>query len=64
MQKFFAWIILVIGIIYVINPTFGVFELIPDNLPFVGNIDEGVAFYLIFNSIRYIQGKKEYLFSK
>lgn len=64
MQKFFAWIILVIGIIYVINPTFGVFELIPDNIPFVGNIDEGVVFYLIFNSIRYIQGKKEYLFSK
>ena len=32
-----------IGFIYILNPTFGFFELIPDNLPFIGNLDEGVA---------------------
>ncbi len=28
---------------YLANPTLGVFELVPDNLPFVGNLDEGAA---------------------
>lgn len=30
----------VICVLYLINPTAGVFELIPDNLPFIGNLDE------------------------
>jgi len=29
--------------IYLINPTFGVFEFIPDNIPIVGNLDEATA---------------------
>jgi len=33
----------IISLIYLLNPTFGVFELIPDNLPLVGNLDEGAA---------------------
>ena len=32
-----------ICIVYLINPGFGVFEFLPDNLPFVGNLDEGAA---------------------
>lgn len=32
-----------IGFIYLLNPTFGLLELIPDNLPIVGNLDEGAA---------------------
>ena len=28
---------------YLINPTLGFWELIPDNLPIIGNFDEGVA---------------------
>ena len=30
----------VLCLIYLINPTAGVLELIPDNLPIVGNLDE------------------------
>jgi hypothetical protein len=32
-----------ICLIYLINPTAGVIELLPDNIPFLGNLDEGVA---------------------
>ncbi|MEZ4272285.1 MAG: DUF1232 domain-containing protein [Myxococcota bacterium] len=28
---------------YILNPTAGVFELLPDNLPGVGNLDEAAA---------------------
>jgi len=41
--KWAVFLIAFIGLIYLLNPTFGVFELIPDNLPIVGNLDEGVA---------------------
>jgi len=37
-----------IGVVYILNPTAGLIELIPDNLPFVGNLDEGVAFMLLW----------------
>ena len=49
-------IIAAIGILsalYLINPTFGVFELLPDQLPIIGNIDEAFATYLVINSLLY-----------
>ena len=37
------------SIIYLINPTAGLLELIPDNIPFFGNLDEaGVTALLIW----------------
>ena len=30
-------------LLYLFNPTLGVFELLPDNLPGVGNLDEAAA---------------------
>ncbi len=49
----------VVGLIYVLNPTMGIFEFIPDNLPLIGNLDEGVAFLLFwFGIVEYLQGKK------
>lgn len=44
---------LIIGVIYLINPTAGVIELIPDNMPIVGNLDEAAAVLLILNCLRY-----------
>jgi hypothetical protein len=38
--------ILLLGLfclIYLLNPGAGIFELIPDNLPFIGNLDEAAA---------------------
>lgn len=49
----------VVGLIYVFNPTMGLFEFVPDNLPLIGNLDEGVAFMLVwFGLVEFLQGKK------
>ncbi|HEY9077848.1 MAG TPA: hypothetical protein VIO61_15040 [Anaerolineaceae bacterium] len=57
-----SWIVYigaVIGIIYLINPTAGVLELLPDNLPFIGNLDEGVATVLIWYGVmEYLNWRK------
>ncbi len=45
-----------IGIIsaaYLLNPTAGFFELIPDNIPLIGNLDEATACALILAVLRY-----------
>ena len=49
----------VISIIYILNPTSGLLEFIPDNLPLIGNMDEGVAVMLILAGIvEALEGKK------
>ena len=55
------WIYLTgaIGIIYILNPTMGVFELIPDNLPIVGNLDEGAAAILIWNAVQQFRATRK-----
>lgn len=42
-----------VTIVYLINPTLGVFELLPDNLPVVGNIDEGLATTILLAVLRH-----------
>ena len=50
----------VLGLVYILNPTFGVFELIPDNLPIIGNLDEGIAYFLVMLGIvELIEGRKD-----
>ena len=43
-----------IGGLYLLNPGFGFLELIPDNLPIVGNLDEAAATTLLIFAIREI----------
>ncbi|MCR9204941.1 MAG: DUF1232 domain-containing protein [Halobacteriovoraceae bacterium] len=43
----------ILGVIYILNPTAGVIEFIPDNLPFVGNLDEATAVLLILGCLRH-----------
>lgn len=38
--------------LYILNPTAGIFELIPDNLPLVGNLDEAAAVALLLMCLR------------
>ena len=52
--KAVAWATIALGAIYIINPTAGVFELIPDVIPVVGNLDEAAAMFLIFGAMRYL----------
>ena len=42
-----------LSILYIINPTAGIFELIPDNLPLVGNLDELAASTLLLSCLSY-----------
>ncbi|GAB4110758.1 MAG: hypothetical protein Fur005_00650 [Roseiflexaceae bacterium] len=38
---------MVIGVVYLVNPGAGLIELIPDVVPFVGNLDEAGATVLL-----------------
>ena len=42
---------LVASVLYILNPGFGVFELIPDNLPLIGNFDEMWAVIILLRSL-------------
>jgi hypothetical protein len=52
--KALAWGTIVLGGLYIINPTAGVFELIPDVVPVLGNLDEAALMFLIFGAMRYL----------
>ncbi len=43
----------IVCLVYLANPTFGLFELIPDNLPIIGNLDEAMAVTGLLNVARY-----------
>jgi len=47
-----------IALIYLLNPTAGFLELIPDNLPILGNIDEGAAAVLVWNAIQQFRNRR------
>ena len=59
MKKVVCVIGLIIGIIYILNPTFGVFEIIPDNLPYIGNLDEASAVLLIIACLKELSKKDD-----
>ena len=42
-----------LAVIYLINPTAGIIELIPDNIPLIGNLDEAGATILLISAFRY-----------
>lgn len=50
---------LVVGIlgalsaVYLLNPTAGFLELIPDNLPIIGNLDEAAAAAMLISCLAY-----------
>ncbi len=54
----------VLTIIYLVNPTFGVVEFLPDNLPLVGNIDEATATMVLLGALRYFGWDLTNLFVK
>ena len=49
-SKPLAWTILVLGGIYLLNPAFGV-DLLPDNLPLVGNLDEVAVVLVVLGAL-------------
>jgi len=56
MRLFKEMFVIFLGIaafIYLVNPTAGFIEFLPDNLPLVGNIDEGTAALILISVLRY-----------
>ena len=55
-----VYVLAVLGLIYILNPTMGLLEFLPDNLPIVGNLDEGVAFMLLWAGlVEFFEGRKK-----
>ena len=52
--KLAAWATIAAGAVYMINPTAGIFELLPDNLPVVGNLDEAAVVFIMLAAMRYL----------
>lgn len=53
MKKIGVFLVGLLALIYLLNPTAGIFELIPDNLPIIGNLDEAGAVALLLMCLRY-----------
>jgi len=64
MKNLFVGLAGVLAVIYLLNPTFGVFEFIPDNIPFVGNLDEATATMVLIAAMRYFGWDITDLFKK
>ncbi len=60
--RWLVFVMGIIGVVYILNPTAGIIELLPDNIPLVGNIDEGVAWMLVwFGLTELFEGKKPHI---
>ena len=53
MKNIIVFCLGVISLLYLLNIGVGVIELIPDNIPFVGNLDEAGAAALLLMCLRY-----------
>ncbi len=42
-----------VALLYLIYPSLGVFELIPDAIPVIGSLDEASATIILVNTLRY-----------
>ena len=42
-----------VALIYLIYPSLGVFELIPDAIPVIGSLDEASATLILISTLRY-----------
>jgi len=53
MKSLFVAFTAIISVIYMLNPTWGVIEVIPDNIPVIGNLDEATAMAVLVACLRY-----------
>lgn len=63
-KKLFVFVIGLFSALYVLNPTFGTIEFIPDNFPIVGNLDEAAAVTLLVAALSYFGLDVTKLFGK
>ena len=53
LKSFIVALLGLVSLLYLLNPSMGFLELIPDVLPFIGNLDEGAAMTLLLMCLRY-----------
>ncbi len=53
MKKLAIFCLGLFAAIYLFNPGAGIIELIPDNIPFIGNLDEAAAVALLLMCLKY-----------
>lgn len=53
LQKIFVFMVGVLSALYLFNPSAGLLEIIPDNFPLIGNLDEATAATLLLACLRY-----------
>jgi len=53
MKNFVVFCLGLLAVLYLLNPGAGIFEILPDNLPFIGNLDEAAAVALLVMCLRY-----------
>jgi hypothetical protein len=51
-------VVAALSALYLINPTAGLIELLPDNLPWIGNLDEGAATALLLWAVRGLRARR------
>ncbi len=48
------------GMIYILNPGAGIFELIPDSIPLIGNLDESAAVMAVwYGLLEFMERRKQ-----
>jgi uncharacterized membrane protein YkvA (DUF1232 family) len=52
------------AIFYLINPTAGFLEFIPDNIPLIGNLDEAGAVFILISALKYFGFEIPSIFKK
>lgn len=53
MKKIGVMLLGLFCVIYLLNPGAGIFELIPDNIPYFGNLDEVTAVATLYMCLNY-----------
>jgi hypothetical protein len=53
LKNIFVFLAGILSLFYLINPGMGIFELLPDNLPIIGNLDEAGAAVLLIAALKY-----------
>jgi hypothetical protein len=64
MKSFLVALVGIFSFIYLLNPTFGVLEFLPDNIPLVGNVDDATATMALLGALRYFGWDLTNLFHK
>lgn len=53
-----------LAFLYLLNPTLGMLEFVPDNIPLLGNVDEATAAMVLLGALRYFGWDLTRLFAR